>query len=39
MTLVLGLGNKARHGKDSFAQAIIRYYANLDAVRAIGRAA
>ena len=34
MTLVLGLGNKARHGKDSFAQAIIRYYANLDAVRA-----
>jgi hypothetical protein len=31
--LILGLGNKARHGKDSFAQAIIRYYANLDAAR------
>ena len=32
--LILGLGNRARHGKDSFAQAIIRYYANLDGVRA-----
>jgi len=32
--LILGLGNKARHGKDSFAQAIIRYYANLDATKA-----
>lgn len=32
MALILGLGNKARHGKDSFAQAIIRYYGNLDAV-------
>lgn len=32
MTLILGLGNKARHGKDSFAQSIIRYYGNLDAV-------
>ena len=32
--LLLGLGNKARHGKDSFAQAVIRYHANLDAVRA-----
>jgi hypothetical protein len=31
--LILGLGNKARHGKDSFAQAVIRYYANLDAAR------
>jgi hypothetical protein len=32
--LILGLGNKARHGKDSFAAAVIAYYANLDAVRA-----
>ena len=32
--LILGVGNKARHGKDSFAQAIIRYYANLDAAKA-----
>jgi hypothetical protein len=29
--LILGLGNKARHGKDSFAQAITQYYAALDA--------
>ncbi len=27
MTLVLGLGNKARHGKDSFASAIDQHYA------------
>lgn len=32
--LILGLGNKARHGKDSFAQAIIRYYGILDATKA-----
>jgi hypothetical protein len=32
--LLLGLGNRARHGKDSFAQAIIRYYGNLDAAKA-----
>jgi hypothetical protein len=31
MSIILGIGNKARHGKDSFAQAIIRYYGNLDA--------
>jgi hypothetical protein len=29
--LILGLGNKARHGKDSFASAIDSYYANIDA--------
>jgi hypothetical protein len=27
MTLILGLGNKARHGKDTFAAAIEAYYA------------
>lgn len=27
MTLILGLGNKARHGKDSFASAIDTHYA------------
>lgn len=31
MSIILGLGNKARHGKDSFAQAIIKYYGALDA--------
>ena len=34
MTLIIGLGNRARHGKDSFAQSIIRYYGNLDAAKA-----
>lgn len=28
MTLILGFGNKARHGKDSAAQAITHYYAS-----------
>ena len=28
MQLILGLGNKARHGKDTFAAAIDRHYAN-----------
>lgn len=31
--LILGLGNKARHGKDSFAQSIITYYAQIDQAR------
>ena len=31
MTLILGLGNKARHGKDSFATAIDAHYAMLGA--------
>lgn len=31
--LILGLGNKARHGKDSFAQAIIRYFVQLDSAK------
>lgn len=34
MTLVLGLGNKARHGKDSFAAAVTTYFVNLDAAAA-----
>jgi hypothetical protein len=28
--LILGLGNKARHGKDSFAKAIETYFANIN---------
>ncbi len=31
MTLILGLGNKARHGKDSFASAINGHFATLHA--------
>jgi hypothetical protein len=31
MTLILGLGNKARHGKDSFATAVDNYFAKMDA--------
>ena len=34
MTLILGLGNKARHGKDSFAAAVTTYFVNLDAAAA-----
>jgi hypothetical protein len=30
--LILGLGNKARHGKDTFAETVINYYANIDAI-------
>lgn len=32
--LILGLGNRARHGKDSFAQAIIGYFGHLEATKA-----
>ena len=32
--LLLGLGHRARHGKDSFARAIEDYYANVNAVAA-----
>lgn len=32
--LILGLGNKARHGKDSFAAAVTAYFANLDVAAA-----
>lgn len=31
MTLILGLGNKARHGKDTFAAAIMTYFVNQQA--------
>jgi len=31
MTLILGLGNKARHGKDTFAAAVDSYFAKIDA--------
>jgi hypothetical protein len=34
MTLILGLGNRARHGKDSFATAIDSYFAKIDAAAA-----
>jgi hypothetical protein len=30
--LIIGLGNKARHGKDSFAQAIENYFAALNTI-------
>src|SRR5260221_293405 len=32
--LILGLGNRARHGKDSFAAAVTTYFANLNAAAA-----
>lgn len=34
MTLILGLGSKARHGKDSFATAVDGYFAKIDAAAA-----
>lgn len=29
MTLIIGIGNKARHGKDTAAEAIVDYYSDL----------
>lgn len=34
MTLILGLGNKARHGKDSFATAVTSHFAGLQSAAA-----
>ncbi len=30
MQIVLGLGHKARHGKDSFARAVEDYYGTME---------